>query len=134
MFGGRVEVESAGSRPSRVNPLAIEVMREVGVDLSGHRSKAVDDISRDGVALVITLCAEEVCPVWLGSAKRLPAVPVFLLTGQRPAADGSHARPDHVDAVLPKPLRFAELRRVLDGLTKSTKGDTKCPGQQTGGS
>lgn len=74
-------------------------------------------------------------PVFARAVKqRLPAVPVFLLTGQRPAADGSHARPDHVDAVLPKPLRFAELRRVLDGLTKSTKGDTKCPGQQTGGS
>jgi len=71
LFGARVPVESAGSRPSRVNPLAIEVMKEVGVDLGTHRSKAVDDIARDGVARVITLCAEEVCPVWLGSAARL---------------------------------------------------------------
>jgi protein-tyrosine-phosphatase/N-acetylglutamate synthase-like GNAT family acetyltransferase len=71
LFGARVAVESAGTRPSRVNPLAIEVMREIGIDLSGHRSKAVDEIARDGVARVITLCAEEVCPVWLGSAVRL---------------------------------------------------------------
>jgi amino-acid N-acetyltransferase len=71
LFGGRVPVESAGSRPSRVNPLAIEVMREVGVDLSGHRSKSVEEIERAGVARVITLCAEEVCPVWLGAAARL---------------------------------------------------------------
>jgi amino-acid N-acetyltransferase len=54
-----------------VNPLAIEVMREVGVDLGGHRSKAVDEIERDGFDRVITLCAEEVCPLWLGSAERL---------------------------------------------------------------
>lgn len=71
LFGARLPVESAGSRPSRVNPLAIAAMNEVGVDLGTHRSKAVDEIDRDGVARVISLCAEEVCPVWLGSAKRL---------------------------------------------------------------
>lgn len=71
LFGARLAVESAGSQPSRVNPHAIEVMREIGVDLGSHRSKAVDEIARDGVTQVITLCAEEVCPVWLGSAKRL---------------------------------------------------------------
>jgi len=74
-------------------------------------------------------------PTFARAAKqRVPGLPVFLLTGQRPAADGSYARPDHVDAVLPKPLRFAELRRALDRLTNSTEGDTKCPGQKTGGS
>ena len=71
LFGARVEVESAGSRPSRVNPHAIEVMKEIGIDLESHRSKAVDQIDRDRVDLVITLCAEEVCPAWLGSARRL---------------------------------------------------------------
>ena len=70
LFGDRLPVESAGSRPSRVNPYAIEVMAEVGVDLAGHHSKSVDDIARAGVAQVITLCAEEVCPVWLGPAPR----------------------------------------------------------------
>jgi protein-tyrosine-phosphatase/N-acetylglutamate synthase-like GNAT family acetyltransferase len=71
LFGGRVPVESAGSRPGRVNPYATEVMREVGIDLGSHRSKAVDEIERDAVEQVITLCAEEVCPVWLGSVRRL---------------------------------------------------------------
>lgn len=71
LFGGRVAVESAGSRPSRVNPYASEVMSEVGVDLGRHHSKSVEDIARDGVDTVITLCAEEVCPLWLGSARRL---------------------------------------------------------------
>jgi arsenate reductase len=71
LFGSRLRVESAGSSPSQVNPLAIEAMREVGVDLAAHRSKAVDEIDPAGVKAVVTLCAEEVCPVWLGSARRL---------------------------------------------------------------
>jgi amino-acid N-acetyltransferase len=71
LFGGRVPVESAGSRPSRVNPMAIEVMLEVGVDLAAHRSKGVDDLDRDGIDQVITLCDEEVCPKWLDQARRL---------------------------------------------------------------
>lgn len=71
VLGSRVPVMSAGSEPSRVNPCAIEVMREIGVDLSSHRSKPVDAIDPAAVGTVITLCAEEVCPVWLGSARRL---------------------------------------------------------------
>jgi arsenate reductase len=71
LFGARVPVESAGSRPSRVNPLAIAAMAELGIDLGGHRSKSVDQIDPAGVARVITLCAEEVCPAWLGRATRL---------------------------------------------------------------
>ena len=70
-LGERVPVQSAGSRPSRVNPCAAEVMRELGVDLSGHRSKSVDTIDASTVGLVITLCEEEVCPVFLGGAPRL---------------------------------------------------------------
>lgn len=64
-------IQSAGSRPSRVNPYAIEVMAEVGVDLSQQRSKSVQDIDPTNVDLVITLCAEEVCPAFLGRAERL---------------------------------------------------------------
>jgi len=71
MFGDRVPVQSAGTRPSRVNPYAIEVMAEVGVDLGAHASKAVDTIDPATVSTVITLCAEEVCPVFLGGARRL---------------------------------------------------------------
>ncbi len=70
-LGAHVRVQSAGSAPSRVNPLAVEAMAEVGVDLSGHRSKSVDTIDPAGVDLVVTLCAEEVCPVFLSRARRL---------------------------------------------------------------
>ncbi len=70
-FGDRVRVQSAGSKPSRVNPYAIEVAREIGVDLGGHTSKSVDTIDPASVDTVITLCAEEVCPVFLSEAQRL---------------------------------------------------------------
>lgn len=71
MFADRFTIQSAGTRPAGVNPYAIEVMRELGVDLSGHASKAVEAIDPASVDLVITLCAEEVCPVILGRARRL---------------------------------------------------------------
>jgi len=71
LLGRQVAVQSAGSRPSRVNPYAVEVMREIGVDLSAHRSKSVDTIDPSTVGTVITLCAEEVCPVFLGKVRRL---------------------------------------------------------------
>ena len=71
LFGDRAAVQSAGSEPSVVNPWAIEVMREVGVDLSSHRSKSVQSIDPETVDTVITLCAEEACPLFLGEAKRL---------------------------------------------------------------
>lgn len=71
ILGDRVRVQSAGSRPSRVNPYAVEVAREVGVDLSTHTSKSVDSIDPASVDTVVTLCAEEVCPVILGRARRV---------------------------------------------------------------
>lgn len=71
LFGSRIAVQSAGSEPSLVNPYAIEVMREVGVDLSTHHSKSVQTIDPATVGTVITLCAEEVCPAFLGKARRL---------------------------------------------------------------
>ena len=71
IFGARATVQSAGSQPSRVNPYAIEVMQELGADLATHTSKSVDAIDPSTVDIVITLCAEEVCPVLLGKARRL---------------------------------------------------------------
>jgi arsenate reductase len=71
LFGDRVPVQSAGSEPSVVNPYAIEVMKEIGIDLSTHRSKSVQTVDPSTVDTVITLCAEEVCPVFLGKARRL---------------------------------------------------------------
>ena len=71
IFGDRVPVQSAGSEPSRVNPYAIEVMREIGIDIGAQCSKSVETIDPATVDMVITLCAEEVCPVFLGRAPRL---------------------------------------------------------------
>lgn len=66
-----VTISSAGSQPSRVNPLAIQALDEIGIDIRGQRSKSVDTIPPEGVDAVITLCAEEVCPVFLGKARRI---------------------------------------------------------------
>lgn len=71
LFGERAHVQSAGSAPSTVNPWAIAAMKELGVDLATHTSKSVQTIDPASVDTVITLCAEEVCPVFLGKARRL---------------------------------------------------------------
>ncbi|MFU8806158.1 MAG: arsenate reductase ArsC [Bradymonadaceae bacterium] len=71
IFDDEVRVQSAGSAPSRVNPLAVAVMSEIGIDLAAHTSKSVETIDPESVDLVITLCAEEVCPVFLSRAPRL---------------------------------------------------------------
>ncbi len=65
MAGDRFEVESAGTRPSVVNPLAIRAMQEIGIDISSHRSKSVDEFSGRHFDLMITVCdnAKEECPV-----------------------------------------------------------------------
>jgi arsenate reductase len=66
-----VAVSSAGSRPSRVNPLAIRALDEIGIDIRGQHSKSADTLPAEGIDAVITLCAEEVCPVFLGKARRI---------------------------------------------------------------
>jgi len=71
LLGGGVRIQSAGTRPAGVNPYAVEVMAEVGIDLTTQHSKSVDTIDRATVDTVITLCAEEVCPVFLGKVRRL---------------------------------------------------------------
>jgi protein-tyrosine-phosphatase/catechol 2,3-dioxygenase-like lactoylglutathione lyase family enzyme len=71
LFGDAVAVLSAGSAPTRVNPFAIQAMRELGIDLSDHRSTSVEDVDPHEVDLVVTLCADEVCPVVLSDAPRL---------------------------------------------------------------
>jgi protein-tyrosine-phosphatase/N-acetylglutamate synthase-like GNAT family acetyltransferase len=71
LFGTVVRVQSAGSQPTRVNPNAIAAMREVGIDLTAQHSKSVDAIDPASVDAVITLCAEEVCPIWPGKLARM---------------------------------------------------------------
>jgi arsenate reductase len=70
--GGRIDVSSAGTHPSVVRPEAIAAMREIGVDISGHRSKSVDEFAGQTFDLVITVCdsARETCPVYPGHATR----------------------------------------------------------------
>lgn len=64
MYGGRYEAYSAGVKPTRINPYAIDVMREAGVDLSKQRSKSVDEFRGMKFDYVITVCddARETCP------------------------------------------------------------------------
>jgi arsenate reductase len=137
LLGSRVAVESAGSEPSTVNPLAIEVMREVGVDLTTHRSRSVQTVDPATVGTVITLCAEEVCPVFLGEARRLrwplpdpaskdPSIPrEEMLARFRSARDQIQARLEVLAALLdlpegPRAEEFHASVRVKD-LAKSTR-------------
>ena len=74
VFGSNAVIESAGSEPSKVNPLAIKAMQELGIDISRHHSKSTDDLSPKFIVqldYVITLCAEEVCPMMVSKAKKL---------------------------------------------------------------
>ncbi len=71
--GDRFEVESAGTKPSQVRPEAIAVMKELGIDISGHRSKSVDEFAGRSFDYVLTVCdnAKESCPIFPGHANRL---------------------------------------------------------------
>lgn len=66
-----VAVYSAGSAPSRVNPLAVEALAEIGLDATAQRSKGLDAIPLSEIDVVVTLCAEEVCPVFPGNVERI---------------------------------------------------------------
>lgn len=70
-FGDSVRVQSAGSCAAGVNALAVKALVELGIDISGQTSKTVDTIDPETVDTVVTLCAEEVCPVFLAKAHRL---------------------------------------------------------------
>ncbi len=71
MAGDHFEVYSAGSEPTQVNPYARRVLQAEGVDTRGLYSKNVADLVDQPFDYVITLCAEEVCPYWAGTAVRL---------------------------------------------------------------
>ena len=71
LYGDRVSVQSAGSMATAVHRDAVAAMAERGLDISAARSKQVDSIDPATVDLVVTLCAEEVCPMWPGGIERL---------------------------------------------------------------
>lgn len=100
------EIKSAGSHPGRLNPFAITVMKEVGIDISKQFSKSYDDLPPKFIVTldyVITLCAEEVCPTMVSKAKKLhwpfsdpatkePVSEAEALKRFREARDGIRAR------------------------------------------
>jgi arsenate reductase (thioredoxin) len=96
---GRVEAYSAGTKPTHVRPEAIAALGEIGIDISGHRSKNVDEFLGAEWDYVITVCdnARETCPVLPGAARRL----------HWPFED-----PAAVEG--PEEVRLAEFRRVRD--------------------
>jgi arsenate reductase (thioredoxin) len=100
--GDRFEVESAGTKPSAVRPEAIAAMRELGIDISAHRSKAVDEFAGQHFDVIITVCdnAKEVCPVFPGTGKRLH----HSFEDPPPLSEGTYEK------------RMAIFRRVRDEL------------------
>jgi len=73
MAGDRFEVLSAGTEKTRVHPLAVEAMREAGIDISGHTSKTIRELDSGPFDVVITVCdrANESCPLFPGGTQRL---------------------------------------------------------------
>jgi len=64
-------VHGAGSAPGRLHPLAVQVLAEIGIDISAQRAKGVETIDATRIGTVVTLCAEEVCPVFPGRVQRV---------------------------------------------------------------
>jgi arsenate reductase len=74
LSGDRYEVYSAGTQPLKVNPYAIKVISEIGIDISNHHSKSVEEFYEMKFDYVVTLCdsAKETCPFFSGGKKYLP--------------------------------------------------------------
>ncbi|OGI23520.1 MAG: hypothetical protein A2287_05325 [Candidatus Melainabacteria bacterium RIFOXYA12_FULL_32_12] len=72
-YGDKYEVYSAGTKPSIVHPKAIQIMQEIGIDISNQRSKSVNEFKNESFDYVITVCdnAKESCPIFPGKSKRL---------------------------------------------------------------
>lgn len=74
ILGPSVQIKSAGSKPTTVNPFAIQSLREIGIDISQSQPKSIDSLPKKflgSIDYVITLCAEEVCPVVISEAKKI---------------------------------------------------------------
>jgi arsenate reductase len=72
-LGNHFRIESAGSRPTgHIHPLAIRAMAEIGIDISGHRSKHLDEFLTEDIETVITVCghADQACPLFPGQMNR----------------------------------------------------------------
>jgi arsenate reductase len=73
LYGDKFEAYSAGTEPSRVNPYAVRVMDEIGIDITDHTSKDLDSYAGVDFDAVVTVCdrANEACPVFAGGGKHL---------------------------------------------------------------
>jgi arsenate reductase len=100
--GDRFEVESAGTKPGIVRPEAIAAMHELGIDISGHRSKSVDEFLSQHFDFIVTVCdnANESCPIFPGTGTRLH----HSFEDPPPASEGTERE------------RMAIFRRVRDEL------------------
>lgn len=105
--GDRLEVFSAGMKPSFVRPEAVAVMAEIGIDISGQRSKSVDEFAGQEFRYVITVCdnAKETCPVFPGRAERMH------WSFEDPAAVEGN-----------REAREAAFRRIRDEIAKRVEG------------
>jgi len=72
-YGDRYEAVSGGTAVTRVHPVAIEVMQEIGIDISGHRSKLIDEFFGKGIRTVVTVCdsAQKACPFFPGAKEEI---------------------------------------------------------------
>lgn len=106
-FGADFDIFSAGTRPSTVRPEAIAVMAELGIDISGHRSKSVDEFHGRPFRYVITVCdhARDTCPAFPASAERL-----------------HWSFEDPATAEGPEPFRLEAFRRIRDQIRERLKG------------
>ena len=111
--GERFEVSSAGTEPGGLNPLAVRAMSEIGMDISAHRSKSVDEFRGQEFDYVITVCdrANENCPVFPGHTKRIH------WSFEDPAA-----------AVGDEAARLSVFRRVRDEIREHLRGFVKAQG------
>jgi arsenate reductase len=114
MGGDEFEVESAGVNPSSVRPEAVEAMREVGMDISGHRSKSAGEFVGQEFDYIITVCdnAREICPFFPSRAERIHQ------SFEDPPATGA-ADPETTMAV---------FRRVRDEIRGWMRGFIEKPG------
>ncbi|HEY5989616.1 MAG TPA: arsenate reductase ArsC [Streptosporangiaceae bacterium] len=80
---------SAGSQPGTLNPMAVRALAEQAIDISRHRAKGLDDVPLAEADVIVTLCAEEVCPFMPGAVQRLhwPLPDPTDITGFRAARD-----------------------------------------------
>lgn len=71
--GGKFEVESAGTKPGQVRREATEAMKEIGIDITSHRSEHVDEFQNQSFDYVLTVCdnAKETCPIYPGQTNRI---------------------------------------------------------------